>query len=214
MARFVPALALLAVVAVTGACSSDTSDDEAERGGSSTNTDTATVPSADVSSDAPAEPVAADPPLELDVTTLKTDGCAERPRVHDWAWMDVQWKAHQDLENISVSLVDARGVTLIVSPINVPPVNFGGRIDESGEYDWENRAGIGDSRFVEWMARGTLDFWSPMEDETGMLVLHLRVTGRGTFTGVKVDYTTLDGEPGSVTGATDYDLRHARDCGI
>lgn len=45
-----------------------------------------------------------------------------------------------------------------------------------------------------------------------VLHLHLRVTGRGTFSGVQADYTTLDGEEHSVLVDTSYDLRHAQDC--
>lgn len=216
MVRFGTALALLTVAALAGACTSDTSGDQAPRSASSSNTDVATVPSEGATSEGatPTEaPTAAvDPPLVLSAATVKSKGCAERPRVHDWAWMDVQWKANQDLESFSFSLVDAQGVEMIGEPVNVPPVNFGGRFSESAEIDWDTRADIGDSRFLEWRSRGTTDFWSPIEDESGLLLLHLRVTGRGTFSGVQADYTTLDGETGSVVADTSYDRRHAKDC--
>lgn len=153
MVRRAPALALLSVLTLA-ACSSEDADPGSSEG--TGNVDTATVPSAGATSAEP-EPVlvAPDPPLELFASTVESKGCAERPRVHDWAWMDVQWKANQDLQGFSFSLVDPVGVELVGDPVTVPPVNFGGRVDESGEYDWATRADIGDSRFLEWRSRGT-----------------------------------------------------------
>ena len=211
MVRLAPALALLSVLTLAACTSQDA--DPGSSGEGRGNVDTATVPSAGSTSAEP-EPVLVppDPSLELTASTVSSKGCAERPRIHDWAWMDVQWRANQDLESFSFSLVDPVGVELVGDPITVPPVNFGGRIDESGDLDWSNRATFGDSRLIQWGSRDTTTFWTPIEGQTGILVMHLRVTGRGTFSGVQADYTTAAGETGAVTVDTSYDLRHAQDC--
>ncbi|MBZ5741370.1 hypothetical protein [Nocardioides mangrovi] len=191
------------VLALAG-CSSD--PDEPESTGASPSSATS---EASPSTSAVAE---AEPALELTTGTIREHDCVEpADRILDLAWFDVMWRAHEDLDSFHFRLVDSDGAKAIGPGFTVPPVNFGGRIDYSGALRWDGwRRGIND-RMLSTIQMGSVVFWSPIEDETGLLVLHLRFDPRALradgvhIGGVEATYRTADGETG--TASVDTDLR-------
>ncbi|MCW2792101.1 MAG: hypothetical protein JWO76_1199 [Nocardioides sp.] len=158
-------------------------------------------PTASPTSAAPsAEPTPqADAPLELTTNSQRSTSCLKESGKVELAWFESEWKANEDLESFRFSLVDAAGVRSVGFPINVPPVNYGGRIDYSGATSWDRRDLIGKQRFVSWSQRDSTDAWTPIEDQTGLVVFHLRFTEpKASIGGVRASYVTADGEKGSV----------------
>ncbi|GAA4378054.1 hypothetical protein [Nocardioides caricicola] len=189
-------------IAVLAGCSSDD-------GGSSAPpapTPTASVQRVDSPSQPPAEPA----PLDLHLDTGGTI-CFDRAATPDLAWFDVTWKANTDLDSFRFKLVNPVGVTKVGGDINVPPMNFGGQIPFGGAATWADRAKVLDDKFLFWSQRGPVAFWSPAEDETGLLVMHLRFdqVDDASFDGVTATYRTADGEVGRVTarGPEIYQVR-------
>lgn len=141
---------------------------------------------------------------------LHADGrdraCLEPGAATDLAWFDVTWEATAELESVSFRLTHPVGVLQVGGGITVPPVNFGGRIDDGGSASWAGRAAALDNRQLSWSRRGAASAWSPTTGETGLLALHLRLDERAlasragaSFTGVAATYTTRDGATGVAT---------------
>lgn len=184
---FSAALSILGIVLTTG-CQADSSNDAQPAPSMSTVTGTASPDAA----------AAAEAPLEL------TDGqrgkiCLQQSPDVDLAWFNTQWKANEELDSFEFSLVGARGVRMVGTPITVPPVNFGGRIDYSGAVSWDTRSDLAKERVISWWQRDNTLFWTPIKDESGLLVLHLRFSQHKAYIGgVKATYVTHKGEKGSV----------------
>jgi len=186
------------------ACSSDDGGDDA-----SAPTKTVTVT---------AEP---DPePLTLTTENVRTKACFDDPAPADVAWLDVQWQAHVDLDEFSFELTGAKGVTQVGSAETVPPVNFGGRIGFSGEVTWEGHRKYLANNVSDITGSNieSADLKTPIEGETGLVILHLRFDPKvlgtekgGRLAGVKASYTTVEGEEGEVRVDSPHVIR-AGDC--
>lgn len=197
--------ALLAalITATLSACSSD--DDDG--GGSTAPTETVTV-------EAEADP------LVLRTDNIRTTHCWDDEPPGELAWYDVQWRAGVDLEEFSFSLTGAEGVRLVGAPKTVPPVNFGGRIDYSGTSTWEpHKRLIRRANAVNGFNLDSVDFWSPLAGETGLLVMHLRFdpdalasAAGARLGGVSAAYTTADGETGEASVDTRNVFRTGKRC--
>lgn len=177
------------------ACSSEGSEPSADAPAPATTTVTVT------------ETASAEPdPLEV---TLDSGGsiCYSSGSVPDIAWFDVTWKANVPLDSLRFELIDPVNVRQVGPAVTVPPTNFGGRIDFGGATAWDDRAEVLDDKFVSWVQRGPLWTWSPIDGESGLLVLHLRMKGTGGFGGVTAEYRTGEGETGSVTAPATYTFR-------
>lgn len=137
----------------------------------------------------------------------------------DLAYFDVSWEATTELDSVRFTLTDPIGVRQVGSGLTVPPVNFGGRIDYGGSVPWADHAKVLDNRWVSWPQHRSVWTWSPIEGETGLLVLHLRVdrsaldTPQGaSFDGVTASYRTSDGSKGSVSVHAPNELRRRGHC--
>ena len=132
--------------------------------------------------------------------------CLTRIAPRDLAWFDVTWKARTDLDSLRFRLTDPVGVgQRLAGTINVPPVNYGGRIAYGGEAFWPARAKALDTGMTSWVQHAPMWTWSPAQGETGLAVLHIVLdekalhSRRGaSFSGVRATYRTVDGETGSV----------------
>lgn len=204
--------AFLTVPLVASGCSSGDADPEPAA---------ATVTVTETVSAEPGEPEESDElePLVLNIDAGAGRTCFTPQTPRDMAWFDVTWKANEDLESFSFKLIDPVGVKLAGGGVIVPPVNFGGRIDFGGTASWESRATVLDSRMVSWTQRSPIWSWTPIEGQTGLLVLHLRLDdaildqpGGGGFDGVTARYRTDDGETGTVTADARNAYQYRKRC--
>jgi hypothetical protein len=201
-------LAVLAVLVVTGCSGSD---------GPDATPPTVTVTAQPSESASAASMVAADPPLEL-IGGGTSRTCFGPLTARDLAYWNETWKANTDINSIKFRLVNPIGVhQLVGDTINVPPVNFGGRIDYSGFAAWDDRAEVLDDKVLVWDAADQMAFETPIEDESGLAVLHLRFDEHAlaspagaTFDGVTARYRTADGETGTVS-IDDQSIFRAKD---
>lgn len=148
-----------------------------------------------------------------------SSSCLDADASTDLAYFDVSWKATTDLDSVRFTLIDPIGVRQVGAGLNVPPVNFGGRIDYGGSVPWDEHAEVLDNRWVSWPQHRSVWTWTPIEGETGLLVLHLRVdrsalnTDEGaSFGGVTAYYRTSDGSKGSVSVHVPNELRRRGHC--
>jgi hypothetical protein len=133
----------------------------------------------------------------------------------DLAYFDVSWKSDADLESLTLRLTNPVGVKQVVADtLNVPPRNFGGRIDLGGSAAWKDRAKVLDDPALMWPRADDLWAWSPAEGESGLGVLHIRVDDRAigtpegaSFDGVTATYRTVSGDAGSVSLRTPNTFR-------
>lgn len=181
--------ALLVVLAVTGCTSTD--QPTADAGG----------PTASRSRPAGGQESTQQRPLVLHGDG---GGTCHQASVANLAFFDISWEATTDLDSLKFRLTNAHGVRQLDNSLNVPPVNFGGRIDYSGASAWDQRVQVLNNRFLLWPQHGPLWTWSPIKGETGLPVLHLRVDQRRAnsdegagFDGVTALYRTADGARGS-----------------
>jgi hypothetical protein len=150
--------------------------------------------------------VAADPPLEL-LGGGTSHTCLEPIAARDLAYFNIEWKANTDLDSIRFKLTNPDGVEQVArDTINVPPMNFGGRIDYGGFAVWDDRAKALDYKFLSWSQADDMLFKFAGPDETGLVVLHLKLDEKAldspagaTFDGVTARYHTADGETGTVS---------------
>ena len=200
---------ILAVLATVTGCAGD---DEPTPAGLQAST---TRPATPTPADAQATAVA---PL-----ILHGDGagssCLAADASTDLAYFDISWEATTDLDSVRFTLTDPSGVRQVGGGLTVPPVNFGGRIDYGGSVPWDEHAKVLDNRWVSWPQHRSVWTWSPVEGETGLLVLHLRVdrsaldTPRGaSFDGVTAHYRTSDGNKGSASVHAPNELRRRGHC--
>lgn len=146
--------------------------------------------------------------------------CLDERAPIDLAWFDATWQAHAELEAFSFSLTNPVGVEQVGTPVNVPATNYGGRIDIGGSASWSGRAKVLRSTpHVSWPQRGDTAFWSPLEDQTGLLVFHLRLDPEAlaspegvSFDGVTATYRDADGNKREFTagGKSTYTFDAAR----
>lgn len=186
------AAGLLTTAVVLGAAACSGSDSDAR--------DAAPTPS--TATETPTGPA----PLTLTSGGPSGSSCLLPYAPRDLAWFDVTWKAGTDLDSLRFRLTDPVGVREHPSgTINVPPVNYGGRIDYGGSAFWPERAKALDTRTTSWAQRGPMWTWSPAAGETGLAVLHIVLDEKAlhsvqgaSFSGVRATYRTADGESGSV----------------
>lgn len=183
------AVCAVLTASLTGGCSS----------GDATPAATAT-PTPSATADVP-------PALELETDVVSGSACfagLRKPGRSELAWLDFTWRADADLESFEPRLIGARGVRLVGDSWTVPPVNFGGRIAVGGQATWHGwkKAVSGPQVVVD--QGGPTWSWSPIEGETGLLVLHVRVDPDvldtpqgGGVDAVALDYVTGTGEKGT-----------------
>lgn len=153
-------------------------------------------------------------PLVLDISTTESEGCWRVAPRKDVAWFEVTWRANEDLEAFEFDLDTEGPVKQIGQALTVSPVNFGGRIDTSGEVPWgSHRAHLTKNRFLLGETLGSVDSSSPTEGETGMLVFRLRFDAEdlesrtARIVAVNGSYETVDGEQGEVSLSTRFSYR-------
>lgn len=177
----------------------------------------ATVTVTETASAEPAPAEAELEPLVLSIGGPPGSTCFTPSAARDLAWFDVTWKANTDLDSFSFELIDPVGVKQVGDGMIVPPVNFGGRIDFGGASSWDKRAEVLDDKFLFWSQRAPVWEWVPIEGQSGLLVLHLRLDeavleqpGGGGFDGVVATYRTEDGTTGTVRAEAPnaYQLRN------
>jgi hypothetical protein len=117
----------------------------------------------------------------------------------DLATIDYTWSAAADVEVKKVELIDPVGVRLVGTPVTVPPVNYGGRIDYGGLIAWKDLGRrLDGNRFVSWPGHESVDLNEFTGGQTGLFALHLRLAERtGSSHGVRVTYVAPRG--GSTT---------------
>ena len=205
------ALLTAAAVLGTAGCSGDDADPgQAEGALSTAATATATATPTD----------AGEPPLALTSGGPSGSMCLTPAAARDLAWFDVTWKAGTDLDSLSFRLTDPVGVRQrVAGTINVPPVNYGGRIDYGGSAFWPERAKALDTRTTSWVQHAPMWTWSPSAGETGLAVLHvvldeqaLHSRAGASFSGVRARYRTVDGETGSVAVRSRATFRSRAGC--
>lgn len=181
-------------------------------------------PAAPEVTNTPSETIEADDPRDEDALAvdISTTGisCLNASAPIDLAWFDATWKAHADLGSFSFALTNPVGVKQVGSPVNAPAVNFGGRIDFGGSAAWSRRAKpLLETPLVSWPQRGDTAFWSPMQDQSGLLVFHIRLDPEAlaspegaSFDGVTATYSDLDGHKREFTadGKSVYTFDAAR----
>lgn len=158
-------------------------------------------------------------PLVLNMDEAPGSVCFSPAVPRDLAWFDVTWKANTDLDEFSFELIDPVGVKQVGGGLIVPPINFGGRIDFGGASSWDQRAKVLDDKVLFWSQRDAVWSWVPIEGQSGLLVLHLRLDdkvleqpGGGGFDGVEATYRTADGETGTVRAEVRNAYRIGKRC--
>ena len=184
-------------VLVGGGCTADESSDTRGDG-----VDDGAVPAATGSPTASAAP----DPVVLTGGGGSGGSCLTPRAARDLAFFDIGWKTSVALDSLRFRLVDPVGIHQRTGDtLDVPPVNFGGRIDYSGFSSWSTRAEALDTRSTSWAQHDAMWAVSPIAGESGLTVLHLQLDERAlrskkgaSFSGVRATYRTRAGETGSV----------------
>lgn len=139
---------------------------------SGTHADAATTAQTPAQADASA--AAVEPALELSGVD-NVDTCMEPDASRNLAFFDVTWKANTDLNSIDFGLVNPVGVKQVAADtLNVPPKNFGGRIDYSGSASWKSRMRALNDEILMVSRAGDMWSESPIDGETGLAVMHIK----------------------------------------
>ncbi len=135
----------------------------------------------------------------------------------DLAWFDVTWRANTDLDAVEFDLVDAEGMVDVGTPVNIPPVDCGGRIDYAGDSSWAGRKRSCDTRATDVHRVEDIAILSPLEGQTGLVSFHLRFDpdvldskAGASVKGVNATYTMPDGTVPSTTVDVPSTWRHCR----
>ena len=184
----VSALAL----AMTAGCTSGSPDTPASSPRSSgTSASTGTGRGFDA---ATGEVTTVQPALRVETGNRRSRACYEGAS-RDLASLDYSWHAATDVHVTRVELIDPEGVRLLGTPVTVPPVNYGGRLDLGGELTWKGHERLlAGNRLLSWPLRERLDTADLSAGQSGLFVLHVRRSpGRGVSHGLRVTYTVPHG---------------------
>lgn len=187
------AVVLLLPVLLATACT----DDEIDRTAASP-----TLPSSSSSYDALPDVPRFDPETErvtltrpaFDVSTssIRGRGCYDSTRP-DLATFDYTWSSAADVTVTGIDLIQPVGVELVGPALTIPPTNPGGRAMTGGEAEWATRAeALSGIRDLRWSDRERVASRTFSADETGVFLLHLRLTDSGSSRGLRVSYTVTD----------------------
>ena len=207
MKAFAATMVAVILMTTSASCSSDEDDDQSAPQPPAASGSAPTVPTPSAGSDgAQANDLEVDDGvMALSTNTRGGTSCFDGDIV-DYGWFDTSWRSHTDLDSVRFRLEGSTGVRVVGSPTTIPPVNFGGRIDYGGMIEWSDKSPLANDRVIRWSSRGDTDFLSPIEDQTGLLLFHLRFDG-AALTGKQsaalgdlvAAYTTLEGETATVT---------------
>jgi hypothetical protein len=120
---------------------------------------------------------------------VRTRACYE-PRSSELASIDYTWRAAADVEVTEVELIDGTGIRLVGTPVTVPPVNYGGRIDLGGELTWAgHEKRLAGNHLLSWPGHESVADHVFSRGQTGLFVLHVRRSmGHGSSHGLRVTY--------------------------
>ena len=189
------AVLLLPVLLVTAACTDDEPDRKAT---SPTPAPTSPSSSYDALPDVPrfdpeTERVTLTrPAFSVSTSSLRGRGCYDSRRP-DLASFDYTWSSAADVTVTGVDLIQPVGVRLVGPVLTIPPTNPGGRAMTGGEAAWATRADVlSELRDLRWSDREPVASRTFSADETGVFLLHLRLTGSGSSRGARVSYTVTE----------------------